>query len=358
MRQLLKKYTTYTEKEQGWGRITETRESKLRWPSGGHKSKNSRGSPHSYRFSTRVAISRSKEYTMAVLVQPSTEYSAIVREAFAFCERMARAHYENFPVASRFLRADRRPFVWSVYAFARTADDFADEGDLSPAERLKKIDEWERKLDDCVAGRADDPVFIALAETIRRTEIPRKPLADLLNAFRMDVTTHRYQTFGDLLGYCECSANPIGRLVLWIFGNATERTLALSDNICTALQLTNFWQDISVDWRKNRIYIPLEDFPRFGYTESDLEQRVGDNRFSNLVRFQVERTRQLLDAGAPLVHEAIRPLRFELALTVNGGRAMLRKVEKASTSVLTVRPSLSLGDKVSILFSSMFRRSS
>jgi len=291
-----------------------------------------------------------------MILESSRDPSGAVREAFAFCERMARTHYENFPVASRFLPTDRRHYIWSVYAYARMADDFADEGALAADERLRKLDEWEKKLDACVAGRADHPVFIALAETIARTGISRKPLADLLTAFRMDVTRNRYQTFRDLLGYCECSANPIGRLVLSIFGDATDRALNLSDNICTALQLANFWQDISVDLRNNRLYIPLEDFQRFGYTELDLGRGIVDARFRNLVRFQVERTLQLFDAGAPLVREVTPTLRFELALTLNGGRAILRKIAGVSYDVLASRPSLSFTDKASILLASFFRR--
>jgi len=290
------------------------------------------------------------------MTQSTGDRSAAVREAFAFCERMARTHYENFPVASRFIPADRRPYIWSIYAFARTADDFADEGVLPPDERLRKLDEWEQKLDACFAGTPDHPVFIALGETVARTGLPRKPLADLLAAFRMDVTTKRYQTFHDLLGYCDRSANPVGRLVLWIFGNATERTTTLSDSICTALQLTNFWQDISLDWRKKRLYIPLEDFGRFGYTEMDLGRGVVDARFRDLMRFQVDRTRRLFEAGAPLIREAVPELRFELALTLNAGMTMLRKIEYASYDVLTVRPSLSVFDTISILVRSLVRR--
>lgn len=283
-------------------------------------------------------------------------HSGTVSEAFAFCERLARTHYENFPVASRFLPPERRPYVWSVYAYARVADDYADEGLFPAEERLQKLDEWEHLLDECFAGRAHHPVFVALGETIAKTGMPRKPLADLLTAFRMDVTTHRYQTFQDLLGYCECSANPIGRLVLWIFSNATERTMALSDKICTALQLTNFWQDITVDWLKNRIYVPLEDFARFGYTESDLGRGHVDVHFRDLMKFQLDRTRRMFEAGAPLVREATPSLRFELALTLHGGRTILRKIEDASYDVLSARPSLSVLDKVSIVLRSMIRR--
>ena len=171
--------------------------------------------------------------------------------AYRHCEQLTRSHYENFPVASLFLPKEKRPFLWSIYAFARTADDFADEGTLSAGERLRRLDEWEARLDGCVAGDADDPVFIALGDTLRKTGVPRELLTDLLTAFRMDVTMNRYRTFQDLLGYCRYSANPVGRLVLHLFDNATPRTITLSDTVCTALQLANFWQDVRVDWAKD-----------------------------------------------------------------------------------------------------------
>jgi squalene synthase HpnC len=279
-----------------------------------------------------------------------------VDDAFAYCEHVARSHYENFPVASVFIPASKRKYVWNVYAFARAADDFADEGNFSVEERLAKLDTWSEQLEACYAGRANHAVFIALAETVERTGIPRQLLADLLTAFRMDVTTKRYNTFEDLLGYCRCSANPVGRLVLWIFGDVTERKLALSDSICTALQLTNFWQDIAEDWAKDRIYMPLEDMARFGYTESDLANGVVDSRFRELVKFQVDRTYGLFRQGAPLIQEATRQLRFELALTVHGGQRILRRIEGASYDVLRSRPTLSGIDKVTILFASLLRR--
>jgi squalene synthase HpnC len=305
----------------------------------------------------RVALSDSKGYNDRMTTLPrSGEFSADVREAFAYCERMARSHYENFPVASRFVPARRRPYIWSVYAFARTADDFADEGALSDAERLSKLEEWQRQLDACFEGHAEHPVFIALAETAVRTGIGREPLADLLTAFRMDVTTSRYATFQDLLGYCRCSANPVGRLVLAIVGDATPRKIALSDSICTALQLTNFWQDVAIDRSKGRIYVPLEDLARFGYTEAEFGTGAVDDRFRALMGFEVERTRALFDEGSPLASEVTPEIRFEIRLTLNGGRAILREIEKRGFDVLARRPTLSLGNKLGLLFRTMVNR--
>ena len=279
-----------------------------------------------------------------------------VLDAYAYCERMARAHYENFPVASFFIPAEKRPYVWSVYAFARTADDFADEGHRTEEGRLAKLDDWGSQLEACYRGSANHPVFVALADAAASTGIPQQLLADLLSAFRMDVTKHRYATYDELLGYCRCSANPVGRLVLQIFGHARERTMLQSDAVCTALQLTNFWQDVATDWQKGRIYLPLEDMSRFGYTESDLSQGVVDERFRGLLKFEVDRTRGLFRAGSPIVVEAPPDLHLELALTLNGGLRILRKIERASYDVLNRRPKLSIIDYAFMVSAALLRK--
>jgi squalene synthase HpnC len=282
--------------------------------------------------------------------------SASLQQAFDTCIQIARAHYENFPVASLFLPANLRPYVAAVYAFARTADDFADEGELTDAERLHALDDWQKKLDACYEGRADHPIFIALQEVIHQKKIPKQLLSDLLTAFIMDVTVHRYRTFEDLLEYCRHSANPVGRLVLYLFDDASERTFELSDNICTALQLANFWQDVGLDVGKGRIYIPLEDMERFGYTESGLDQRVASAEFKALMKYEVERTKELFEKGRPLLALARRELRFELTLTWNGGMTILRKIENAAYDVFARRPRLNLLDKLSLFGRSVFYR--
>ena len=199
------------------------------------------------------------------------------------------------------------------------------------------------------------PIFIVLAETVQTYNIPKHLFADLLSAFRMDVTKKRFDTFTDLLYYCKHSANPVGHLVLYIFRNATERTMALSDNICTALQLANFWQDVSLDWEKERIYIPLEDVERFGYTERDLKARITDERFRKLMKFEVDRTKELFAAGKPLLVEAAGELHIELSLTWRGGMKILEKIERLQFDVLHTRPTLSSWDKLSILGTSFLR---
>jgi squalene synthase HpnC len=276
-----------------------------------------------------------------------------VEDAFTYCERIAREHYENFPVASLFLPRERRPYIAAVYAFARMADDMADEGRLSQEERLQNLNSWEEKLLSSLRGTANHPVFIALAETISAKQIPPQLFTDLLAAFRMDVTRSRYRTFEDLLGYCRLSANPVGRLVLHVFDDADEAKFALSDHICTSLQLANFWQDLSVDKQKGRIYVPLEDIERFYYTEDEFRRGVEDGRFRDLMRFEVERTRNLFMEGKPLLQCVTPQLRFELALTWNGGMAILRKIEQSGYAVLAKRQHLSLLDKLSVLGSAL-----
>ena len=255
---------------------------------------------------------------------------------------MARAHYENFPVASLLLPRSKRPLIAAVYAFARAADDFADEGNDPPSLRLEKLDAWQNKLDACFEGKADHPVFIALAETAARTGTPRVLYSDLLRAFRMDVTTSSFATAKELLEYCTFSANPVGRLVLHIFEGATAEASALSDSICTGLQLANFAQDLSVDRPRGRLYIPLEDLARFGYTPSTLDRASAGGRLGDLVQVQVDRARAFLTGGAPLIGLAPRTLRFELALTVRGGLGILRAVERLGPQVMGRRPTLSL----------------
>ena len=281
-----------------------------------------------------------------------------IDEAFAYCQNMARSHYENFPVASMVIPRERRPYVAAIYAFARTADDFADEGDLPPQERLRRLEEWGEQLRGCYQGEATGPVFVALGETASRTGLPREPLDALLHAFRMDVTTRRFSRFEDVLYYCRHSANPIGYLVLHLFGEVSGRTVPLSDSICTGLQLANFWQDLSVDWMKGRLYLPLEDLDRFGYTENELAQGIVDERFRQMLAFEVERAREYLLNGVPLLDlVSSARLRFELSLTIRGGLAILETVRAIGYDVIHRRPSLSAMNKAGILLRTLFRRS-
>jgi len=274
-------------------------------------------------------------------------------EAFAYCAAITSAHYENFPVASLFLPEEKRPYIQAIYAFARIADDFADELKRPAEDRLRDLNEWEEKLRLCYLDSAEHPVFIALNETVKRNNIPIEPLQNLLTAFKKDVTQNRYETFDDLLGYCSCSANPIGRLVLMIFGHRDERLFSLSDNICTALQLTNFWQDVAVDVQKDRLYIPIEDMTQFGYPVEKWKTGVPDENFKRLMKFQVDRTRKLFYLGAELPSLVEKELQLELKLIWFGGMSVLKRLEKIQYDVFHRRPALKWNHKLQILSRAM-----
>ena len=266
-----------------------------------------------------------------------------IAAAYAHCERAARDHYENFPVASLLLPKGKRRHVAAIYAFARQADDFADEAAYE-GRRLDLLEQWRRRLDEAAAGIAEHPVFIALADTISSQKLPVDLLHDLLRAFVQDVTVREYATFDDLLAYCRLSANPIGRLVLFLFGHAEERLLMKSDAICTALQLANFWQDVSLDLDKGRCYLPLEDLARFRCSAADLAGRSVTAPFVEVMRFEVARTRSLFLRGAGLPAEVGGRLGFELKLVVRGGLRILDKIEEAGCDVFRRRPTLTAPD--------------
>jgi squalene synthase HpnC len=275
-------------------------------------------------------------------------------EAFAYCASITEAHYENFPVASFFLPEEKRPYIQALYAFSRVADDFADELHRPADERMEELNAWEEHLRRCYEGEAEHPVFIALRETVKRYDIPIDPLRDLLTAFKRDVTQSRYETFEDLLSYCRCSANPVGRLVLMIFNYREEFLFEYSDSICTALQLTNFWQDINIDREKDRLYIPLEDFERYKYSVEEWQDKKVTDGFLDLMRFEVQRTKDLFYRGAQLPSVVAKDLQLELKLIWFGGMEILRMIEKYHYNTIDNRPKLGLMSKVKILLLSLF----
>lgn len=261
-------------------------------------------------------------------------------EAFAYCTRLTKAHYENFPVGSLITPAALQPAVHSLYAFMRTADDFSDE-DRRPgdeAERLAYLWTWQAMLDECMEGKARHPIFIALRSTIDRYRLPVQWLSDLLHAFTMDCTVRRYETFDEVLTYCRYSANPVGRLILTLFGYRDDERYQLSDAICTGLQLANHWQDVSIDWQKDRMYLPQEDMKRFGVTEAHLMNRTFDAAFRRLMEFEVERVWQLFRSGQSLPERVKGRLRWELRLTWLGGTRVLEKIQALDYDVLHTRP--------------------
>lgn len=251
-------------------------------------------------------------------------------EAYAHCLHLARSHYENFPVASRLLPRRLQLPVAVIYAFARSADDFADEGDRAEAERLALLDDYVAKLDALKAGRTpDDPVFIALQDVIAEYRLPLPPLYDLLSAFRQDVTQLRYANYAQLLDYCRRSANPVGRLVLHLFDEASEENLRDSDAICTALQLINFWQDLAQDYDENgRIYLPQDEMAACGVSAAHLAERRDDAALRKLLQLQIGRTRQLMSSGAGLGRRLGGRLGLEIRATIEGGLSILDALER------------------------------
>src|SRR5215471_1824952 len=214
------------------------------------------------------------------------ETAPSLTEARAYCERLARSHYENFSVASWFLPRSLRQDFFNVYAYCRISDDLGDEvGDTNAS--LELLDQWQRELDACYVGNPRHPVFVALAETVRKFDIPKHEFSDLLIAFRQDQTVTRFETFSDVLGYCHYSANPVGHLVLYLCGYRDAERQQLSDFTCTALQLANFWQDVSVDYAKGRIYLPLGSLVRFGVSEQEIADRRATPQFRELMKFEV-----------------------------------------------------------------------
>ena len=269
-------------------------------------------------------------------------------EARAYCQRLARSHYENFSVATWFLPRRLRPHFHSVYAYCRISDDLGDEVG-NPRHALQLLDIWEGELDACYAGHPRHPVFVALAETVRACDIPRQTFADLLTAFRQDQRVTRYQTFQDVLGYCRYSANPVGHLVLYTCGYRDPERQQLSDYTCTALQLANFWQDVAVDYGKGRIYLPLEDLRRFGAGEADIAARRATPQFLELMRFEVQRARQWFHQGLPLVREVDRELAIDIELFSRGGLAILDAIERQRYDVLARRPVISKPRKLALV---------
>ena len=269
-------------------------------------------------------------------------------EAEEYCRRLARTHYENFSVASWFLPGHLRRHFFNVYAYCRISDDLGDEiGD--PAASLLLLDQWEAELNACYDGHPRHPVFVALTDTVHRFGIPRQTFVDLLTAFRQDQATTRYATFDDLLAYCRYSANPVGRLVLYVCGYSDAARQQLSDFTCTALQLANFWQDVSLDYEKGRIYLPLEDLHRFGVSEDDIASRRNSAPFCDLMRFEVERARDWFARGLPLVAEVDRALAVDIELFSRGGQEILNAIEAQGYNVLGRRPAISKSRKLALV---------
>ena len=271
-----------------------------------------------------------------------------LEESRAYCERLAKSHYENFSVATWFLPRKLRPHFYSIYAYCRISDDLGDEVG-NPQQSLALLDAWEDELNSCYAGSPRHPVFVALRPTILQCGIPRDPFANLLKAFRQDQSVTRYQTFDDLLGYCLNSANPVGRLVLYACGYSDAERQQLSDFTCTALQLANFWQDVSVDYLKGRIYIPLEDLRRYDVREADIAERRFSPHFRELMQFEVARAREWFRRGRPLIGMVDHELAIDIELFTRGGEEILKCIERQDYDVLRARPAISKPRKFALI---------
>ena len=273
-------------------------------------------------------------------------------EARAWCRKLAETHYENFHVASWFLPKKLRPHFHAIYAYCRVSDDLGDEV-ADHAQALALLDQWNEELDACYAGKARHPVFVALAETIRDCQIPKEPFADLLTAFKQDQTVTRFRTMDEVLAYCRYSANPVGRLVLYVCGYSDLERFRLSDATCSALQLANFWQDIASDYQqRDRIYLPQDAMQRFGVTEQTIAAGIAAGEatpeFRALLKDQVAYARSLFEAGLPLIGMVDGELALDLDLFSRGGLEILHAIEQRGYDVLSARPAISKSTKIAL----------
>jgi squalene synthase HpnC len=284
------------------------------------------------------------------LDQPPT-----LAEARAYCSQLARTHYENFGVASVLLpRRLLRPFH-TVYAYCRWADDLGDEtGGGQTA--LDLLSWWREELLRCYNGRPRHPVMVALRETITAFAIPQTPFLELLLAFEQDQRVKRYATYEEIVGYCRYSANPVGHLVLYLCEAYNAANADLADHVCTGLQLANFWQDVARDLDMGRVYLPKEDRERFRYSDADLEARHFNPAFAELLRFEVERARDLFHRGLPLIARMPAGVQPDIELFIQGGLAILRKIEQQGYNVLQARPALAKWDKMALLTGVLWKK--
>jgi squalene synthase HpnC len=284
-------------------------------------------------------------------------------EAYKFCENLTKKHYENFPVGSLLISKGKRKFVYSVYAFARTADDIADSDELNSKEKVNALIEYEKELQDAYQDNFSNSsehgkIFTALSNTKDKLNIPIKEFRNLLTAFMQDAVKDRYQTFQELIDYSENSANPIGHLVLYVFGFneiSDEKIFRLSGKICTALQLTNFWQDVSRDLEISRIYIPEEVMHKFNYKVEWLFKKIENENFKEMMKELVEKTKAIFTEGKEIIDLVGGRLRLELKATILGGNEILKKIEEINYNVLSQRVKVEKSDKINIIFRTFFK---
>lgn len=277
-----------------------------------------------------------------------------VNEAYETCKEIGTEHYENFTVVSRLMPADKRKYIYALYAFSRYTDDLGDELEEG---NLEALDLWEEELDEVFRGKEPkNPILLALRDTVKKHSLTEEPFKKLIKANRMDQKNSSYESYDDLLHYCDHSANPVGRVFLSIFGYGDEERKELSDSTCTGLQLTNFWQDVDRDERMGRVYIPEQDMKKFGYSREKLEDRVYNERFVELMRYEVSRARDLLEEGLELVPTLDSRIKMDVRLFNLGGLKILDKIEEENYDVLHGRPTLSRSEKVWLFMSNLAKR--
>lgn len=278
--------------------------------------------------------------------------------AYSYCKEIAISHYENFPVSSLLIPSGKRKYIYSIYAFARSADDIADSDKLTADEKIMKLDEYDNELSKIETNNTDEliieteNIFTALSNTIDEFDIPVQEFRNLLTAFAQDSGNHRYSEFDDLIEYSSFSANPVGHLVLYVFGyrpEENEQTFIYSDMVCTGLQLTNFWQDVSRDADMNRIYLPFKVMHDFGYSEQMLREKTENSDFRNMIKFLVDRTKVLFKEGNSITQNLNGRLKLEIKATVEGGQEILNKIEKIDYNVLSQRVKINNLDKIKLL---------
>jgi len=280
---------------------------------------------------------------------PPGEYT--LDEAYAYCERIARSHFDSYALARRFVPEALRPHVWALYAFARSADDFADEPRYA-GRRRELLERWEAELERAFHREAEHPIFIALADTVDKRKLPITPLRDLLNAYVIDLSVSRYATAAQLDCYAGLAAQPMGRLFLYLYGQTDPALQRYSDSICTAIQIAKICQDVALDLDRDRVYLPAEDLRHFGVTEDMLQERTASAEVRDLVRYQVARARMLFERGRPLLERLRRidaALAFQVALVFHSGTALLDRIEAADHDVLGRRPRLGPAEKAEIV---------
>ncbi|WP_455365469.1 squalene synthase HpnC [Kaarinaea lacus] len=286
-----------------------------------------------------------------------TQADSRVQKAYQHCLEIVRSHYENFPVASLLLPRELRQPIAVIYAFARTADDFADEGNFNEAQRLEKLNAYSLQLDSLAKSPATEPIFIALQDVTNQHQLPMQLFHDLLTAFKQDVTKKRYANFAEVLDYCQHSANPVGRLLLHLIHQATPDNLQRSDAICSALQLINFLQDIHQDYdENNRIYFPQDEMQHWGVTETMIKEQQSNDAVRGLVDQQLQRAKSMMLSGAPLGTRLRGRFGLQLRMMINGGLQVLKLLENQQENVFS-RPRLSGKDWFQIVFFSVFKKS-